>query len=52
MEKQKKQRLDVLLVEKGLAPSREKAKAIIMAGIVYVDGTKKIRLGRHFQRTR
>ena len=39
MEKQKKQRLDVLLVEKGLAPSREKAKAIIMAGIVYVDGT-------------
>ena len=30
MEKQKKQRLDVLLVEKGLAPSREKAKAIIM----------------------
>ena len=40
MEKQKKQRLDVLLVEKGLAPSREKAKAIIMAGIVYVDGNK------------
>ena len=34
MEKQKKQRLDVLLVEKGLAPSREKAKAIIMALIV------------------
>ena len=28
MEKQKKQRLDVLLVEKGLAPSREKAKAL------------------------
>ena len=41
MEKQKKQRLDVLLVEKGLAPSREKAKAIIMAGIVYVDGNKE-----------
>lgn len=45
MEKQKKQRLDVLLVEKGLAPSREKAKAIIMAGIVYVDGNKEDKAG-------
>ena len=27
-----KERLDVLLVKKGLAPSREKAKAVIMAG--------------------
>ena len=35
-----KQRLDVLLVERGLAVSREKAKAIIMSGIVYVDGQK------------
>ena len=33
-----KERLDVLLVKKGLAPSREKAKAVIMAGSVYVDG--------------
>ena len=33
-----KKRLDVLLVEKGLASSREKAKAVIMSGIVYVDG--------------
>ena len=33
-----KERLDVLLVKKGLASSREKAKAIIMSGIVYVDG--------------
>ena len=30
-------RLDVLLTEKGLSPSREKAKATIMAGQVYID---------------
>lgn len=48
MEKQKKQRLDVLLVEKGLAPSRKKAKAIIMAGIVYVDGNKEDKAGTTF----
>ena len=48
MEKQKKQRLDLLLVEKGLAPSREKAKAIIMAGIVYVDGNKEDKAGTTF----
>ena len=48
MEKQKKQRLDVLLVEKGLAPSREKAKAIIMAGIVYVYGNKEDKAGTTF----
>ena len=48
MEKQKKQRLDVLLVEKGLAPSREKAKAIIKAGIVYVDGNKEDKAGTTF----
>ena len=33
-----KERLDVLLVKRQLAQSREKAKAIIMSGIVYVDG--------------
>ena len=33
-----KNRLDMLLVERGLFPSREKAKASIMAGIVYVYG--------------
>ena len=32
-----KERLDILLVQKGLAPSREKARALIMAGIVYVN---------------
>lgn len=31
-----KERLDVLLVKRGLAPSREKAKTIIMSGIVFV----------------
>jgi len=35
-----KKRLDVLVTEKNLAPSREKAKALIMAGIVYVDNIK------------
>jgi 23S rRNA (cytidine1920-2'-O)/16S rRNA (cytidine1409-2'-O)-methyltransferase len=36
----KKERLDVLLVQKGFFSSREKAKASIMAGEVYVDGKK------------
>ncbi|MBQ7740157.1 MAG: RNA-binding S4 domain-containing protein, partial [Eubacterium sp.] len=36
----KKIRLDVALVEKGLAPSREKAKAVIMAGQVFVNNQK------------
>ena len=34
----KKERLDVLLVNRGFAPSREKAKAIIMSGNVFVAG--------------
>jgi 23S rRNA (cytidine1920-2'-O)/16S rRNA (cytidine1409-2'-O)-methyltransferase len=33
-----RQRLDVLLTERGLAPSRERARAVIMAGGVQVDG--------------
>ena len=43
-----KERLDVLLVSRGLAESREKAKAIIMSGNVYVDGQKedKAEIGR------
>ena len=35
-----KERLDVLLVERGLAPSRERAKSTIMAGLVLVDDKK------------
>lgn len=43
-----KERLDVLLVKKQLAQSREKAKAIIMSGIVYVDGQKEDKAGAVF----
>lgn len=35
-----KQRIDVLMFEKGLAESREKAKSLIMAGQVYIDEQK------------
>ena len=34
----KKTRLDVLVVDRGLAPSRERARALILAGQVTVDG--------------
>ncbi len=47
-DKVKKERLDILLVSRGLAPSREKAKAIIMSGIVYVDGNKEDKAGTTF----
>ena len=43
-----KERLDVLLVNKGLAASREKAKAIIMSGIVFVDGQREDKAGSTF----
>lgn len=43
-----KKRLDILLVEKNLASSREKAKAVIMSGIVYVDGQKEDKAGAVF----
>ena len=43
-----KERLDMMLVERALAPSREKAKAYIMAGQVYVDGQKEDKAGTMF----
>ena len=43
-----KERLDVLLVKRGLAESREKAKAIIMSGIVYVEDQKEDKAGTTF----
>lgn len=43
-----KERLDLLLVQRGLAESREKAKAVIMAGIVYVNGQKEDKAGSTF----
>lgn len=43
-----KQRLDLILVEKGLAASREKAKGMIMAGIVFVNGQREDKAGSTF----
>lgn len=40
-----KERLDVLLVEKGLAPSRERAKTLIMTGNVFVAGQREDKAG-------
>ena len=44
----KKLRLDQLIVNKGLAESREKAKAVIMSGEVMVDGVKTDKPGHAF----
>ena len=44
-----KERLDILLVRQGLAPSREKAKAIIMTGTVFVDGQREDKAGAAFE---
>lgn len=43
-----KERLDVLLVNRNLAESREKAKAIIMSGNVFVDGQREDKAGSTF----
>lgn len=43
-----KERLDVLLVEQGYAASREKAKAIIMSGSVFVNGQREDKAGSTF----
>lgn len=44
-----KERLDILLVKQGLAPSREKAKAVIMAGSVFVNGQREDKAGAFFE---
>ncbi len=46
-----KERLDVLLVGRGLAQSREKAKAIIMSGNVFVEGQREDKAGTMFPDT-
>ncbi len=43
----KKERLDLALVNRGFAESREKAKAIIMSGIVYVNNQKSDKAGEN-----
>lgn len=47
-EHKKKERLDVLLVKRGLAESREKAKAVIMTGNVFVDNQREDKAGSTF----
>lgn len=47
-----KERLDVLLMSLGYAESREKAKAIIMSGQVFVDGQREDKAGSMFDSTK
>ncbi|MBO7179082.1 MAG: TlyA family RNA methyltransferase [Clostridia bacterium] len=46
----KKVRLDLYLVENGFTESREKAKALIMSGIVYVNDQKELKAGRDIKK--
>ncbi len=46
--KTEKERLDVLLVNRGLSESREKAKALIMTGNVFVDEQREDKAGHKF----
>ena len=47
-----KERLDVILVSRGLATSREKAKAVIMAGDVFVNGQREDKPGTAFDESK
>ncbi|MBK5253019.1 MAG: TlyA family RNA methyltransferase [Peptostreptococcaceae bacterium] len=44
----KKERLDVLLVNNGFSPSRDKAKRTIMAGLVFINGNREDKSGTRF----
>ena len=46
-----KKRLDVLLTDLGYADTRSKAQAIIMSGLVYVDGQKTDKPGTSYEET-
>ena len=46
-----KERLDIILVNQGYASSREKAKAMIISGNVYVNGQKEERPGSNFDKS-
>lgn len=46
-----KKRLDILLTEQGYADTRSKAQAIIMSGLVYVDGQKADKPGISYEET-
>lgn len=47
-----KERLDVILVKQGYAPSREKAKALLMAGSVFVDNQREDKAGAQFDKSK
>ena len=47
-----KERLDVLLVQRGLSTSREKARAVITAGDVFVNGQREDKPGTSFDESK
>lgn len=47
-----KERLDVILVRQGFVPSREKARAVLMAGNVFVNGQREDKAGTTFDETK